>query len=100
MMNSSRYPWESAYTGTEVTNPDYPEVAELQVHISADIVFALRQHYALTNDMDWLKNTAWPIVREICIYLESRITFDGSSQTYHVEGKLNIFKLFIIKKLK
>ncbi|XP_037958429.1 protein-glucosylgalactosylhydroxylysine glucosidase [Teleopsis dalmanni] len=80
----ARFPWESAFTGTEVTNPCCPEVAAQEIHISADIAFALQQHFAITNDRVWLCAVAWPLVRKIAAFLEDRVQLDAKTQIYHV----------------
>ena len=51
----SRFPWESAYTGIEVTQPCCPDVATYEQHISGCISFAIRQYLATTRDEEWLK---------------------------------------------
>lgn len=50
-----RFPWESAFTGREVTQPCCPEVAEFEQHVTGCIAFAARQYVAVTRDEDWLK---------------------------------------------
>lgn len=57
LSNGCRFPWESAYTGVEVTQPCCPEVAEFEQHITGCISFAARQYLATTRDEDWLKVT-------------------------------------------
>lgn len=52
---SIRFPWESAYTGVEVTQPCCPEVAEFEQHISGCIAFAARQFLATTRNEEWLE---------------------------------------------
>lgn len=81
-----RFPWESAYTGTEVTNPCCPEVATQEIHISADIAFALQQFYASTHDRNWLCSSAWPLVREIATFLSSRTTYNPQTDQYHIKS--------------
>lgn len=54
-MNHYRFPWESAYTGVEVTQPCCPDVAIFEQHISGCISFAIRQYLATTRDEEWLK---------------------------------------------
>ncbi|KOB67254.1 Maltose phosphorylase [Operophtera brumata] len=49
------FPWESAYTGVEVTQPCCPEVAEFEQHISGCIAFAARQFLATTRNEEWLE---------------------------------------------
>lgn len=92
-----RFPWESAYTGTEVTNPCCPEVATQEIHISADIAVALQQFYATTYKRDWLCNTAWPLIREIASFLQSRVTWKRQTKQFHVLSKYwHIIYLYLI----
>ncbi|XP_017476071.1 PREDICTED: acid trehalase-like protein 1 [Rhagoletis zephyria] len=79
----ARFPWESAYTGTEVINVCCPEIATQEIHISPDILFALQQHYALTDSTEWLCRVAWPIAQEVAEFLVSRVVDDG--QKYHIK---------------
>jgi hypothetical protein len=50
-----RFPWESAYTGVEVTSSCCPNVPMFEQHITGCISFAIRQFLASTRDEDWLK---------------------------------------------
>ncbi|KAH8282516.1 hypothetical protein KR054_008130, partial [Drosophila jambulina] len=70
----ARFPWESAYTGTEVTNPCCPEVAQQEIHISPDISFAMQQFFTQSMDYTWTCDTAWPIASEVAEFLVSRAT--------------------------
>ncbi|XP_061397704.1 protein-glucosylgalactosylhydroxylysine glucosidase [Musca vetustissima] len=80
----ARFPWESAFTGTEVTNPCCPEVAKQEIHISADIVIALQGFYETTFDRTWLCSTAWPLACEIATFLVSRTEFNLKTNKYHI----------------
>lgn len=51
-----RFPWESAFTGYETTQPCCPEVAKYQHHITADVSFAIRQYLAVKGPEDpWIQ---------------------------------------------
>lgn len=80
---SHRFPWESAYTGTEVTNPCCPEVAQQEIHISPDIVFAMQKHFAQSNDYVWLCEHSWPIVADVAEFLLSRASCEESHGPCH-----------------
>ncbi|XP_013098590.2 protein-glucosylgalactosylhydroxylysine glucosidase [Stomoxys calcitrans] len=82
----ARFPWESAFTGTEVTNPCCPEVAEQEIHISADIAASLEGFYATTFDHQWLCGTAWPLIREIASFLCSRTELNATTGKYHIKN--------------
>ncbi|XP_017115794.1 protein-glucosylgalactosylhydroxylysine glucosidase [Drosophila elegans] len=79
----ARFPWESAYTGTEVTNPCCPEVAQQEIHISADISFALQKFFAQSADKEWACETAWPIASEVAEFLVSRASCEDSQNVCH-----------------
>ncbi|XP_053692206.1 protein-glucosylgalactosylhydroxylysine glucosidase-like [Sabethes cyaneus] len=79
-----RYPWESASSGIEVTQPCCPEVAEFQHHITADISFALRQFFAATQDFDWLQTQGCAMARKIADFWESRVSEDPVTGLYDI----------------
>ncbi|KAH8403172.1 hypothetical protein KR222_006277, partial [Zaprionus bogoriensis] len=79
----ARFPWESAYTGAEVTNPCCPEIAAQEIHISPDIVFALQKLFAQSNDYVWLCQQAWPIAADVAEFLLSRASCEDAQQTCH-----------------
>ncbi|XP_075154058.1 protein-glucosylgalactosylhydroxylysine glucosidase isoform X2 [Haematobia irritans] len=84
--SGARFPWESAFTGTEVTNPCCPEVSEQEIHISADIAISLAVFYSSTLNKEWLCLTAWPLVKEIANFLCSRTSLNAETGKYHVKN--------------
>lgn len=51
----NRYPWESAYSGNDVTPEGTCDgCRERQIHVGASIAFAIRQYFSLTRDRDYL----------------------------------------------
>ena len=48
----AQFPWESAFTGTEVAQNGGN--AQHEIHISGDIAFACWQYYVLSGDAPWL----------------------------------------------
>lgn len=81
-----RFPWESAYTGRDVTQLCCPLVAEKQLHVTADIAFAIRNHFAVTHDMKWLKNEGCLLAEEIAIFWANRVHFNESTGFYDIKG--------------
>ncbi|XP_039765165.1 protein-glucosylgalactosylhydroxylysine glucosidase [Pararge aegeria] len=79
-----RFPWESAYTGSEVTQPCCPDVAEFEQHITACIAFAARQYLSMTRDEDWLKHGGCSIVTNIADFWASRAVINYSSGLYDI----------------
>ncbi|XP_030384091.1 protein-glucosylgalactosylhydroxylysine glucosidase isoform X2 [Scaptodrosophila lebanonensis] len=82
----ARYPWESAYTGTEVTNPCCPDIAQQEIHISPDILFTLQKYFAQSNDIDWVCEKAWPIALEVAQFLVSRASCEESEDICHLRN--------------
>uniref|UniRef100_A0A182QH94 Protein-glucosylgalactosylhydroxylysine glucosidase n=1 Tax=Anopheles farauti TaxID=69004 RepID=A0A182QH94_9DIPT len=76
----ARFPWESGFTGVEVTQPCCPEVAQYQHHITGDVSFALRQHLATTHDLEWLR------VRGGCEMIQLMAEFWASRVTFNYTG--------------
>lgn len=90
-----RFPWESAFTGIEVTNPCCPQVAKLQIHISADILYAIEQLYASTYNRSWLCGVTWPLIEGIADFLTDRLMWNSTTQQYHIKGGLIVLELEI-----
>ncbi|GAB0096819.1 protein-glucosylgalactosylhydroxylysine glucosidase [Sergentomyia squamirostris] len=81
-----RYVWESAYTGREVTPPCCPEVVLFQHHITADIVFAARQHFFATHDMDYMREEGCLLAVESAQFWESRVVYNTETERYDIHG--------------
>lgn len=81
-----RYPWETAFTGREVTPPCCPEVVMYQHHISADIAFAVRSHIAATHDLEWFNERGCEIAFNTAKFWESHAVFDEESGLYDIRG--------------
>lgn len=67
------FPWESALMGIE-TCPLRAETGLLEHHISGDIAYALLQHWYLTRDVAWMRETAFPVLVGISEFWASRAT--------------------------
>ncbi|XP_050670497.1 protein-glucosylgalactosylhydroxylysine glucosidase isoform X1 [Leptidea sinapis] len=81
-----RFPWESAYTGGEVTQPCCPEVAEFEQHVTGCISFAARQYMAVTRDEEWLKHGGCSIVANIAEFWASRAVINYTTGLYDIEN--------------
>ena len=72
------YPWESGRTGVDVCPGAI--YAKYQQHITACVVYAIRQYVYVTGSWDILtKDGAWDIVKETADYWVSRVEWDGSN---------------------
>ena len=84
----AQYAWESAETGDESTPtwvPDHTDrtkliriwTGDIQVHISADIAYALHQFWTLTGDDDFWRDVAIPIILETALFWGDRAEPEG-----------------------
>ncbi|XP_045486467.1 protein-glucosylgalactosylhydroxylysine glucosidase [Pieris rapae] len=81
-----RFPWESAFTGGEVTQPCCPEVAEFEQHVTGCISFAARQYLAVTRDENWLKHGGCSIVTNIAEFWASRAVINYTTGLYDISN--------------
>jgi beta-phosphoglucomutase len=91
------YAWESADTGDEVTprwalpNDPYGEDVRIwcrdrEIHISADIVYAIWYYWQATNDHEWMRNCGAEIVLDTAIFWGSRVEYNPKSERYEIRG--------------
>ncbi len=91
------YPWESADTGEETTpkavispSGEVIEVrnGELEIHITADVAFAVWQYWQATGDDEFLHDAGAEILLETARFWASRgaIESDGAFHIRHVIG--------------
>lgn len=78
-----RYPWESAYTGIDVT-PNAPKIIEFQQHITADIGHALRKHFFATNDLQWFQQIGCDLAYGTAEFWASRVHWNESTKRYDI----------------
>ncbi len=81
-----RFPWESGYTGREVTPSCCPEVVEYQHHIMADIAYAFRSHYAATRDQEWWQREGCDIAFNTAKFWESRVKYNTTTKLYDIRS--------------
>ncbi|MCG9891306.1 MAG: beta-phosphoglucomutase [Thermosynechococcaceae cyanobacterium MS004] len=89
------YAWESADTGDEVTprwslpNQPYAEDVRIwcrdqEIHISADIAFAIWQYWQATQDDPWLRDYGAEIILDTAIFWSSRVDLNIKSERYEI----------------
>jgi trehalose/maltose hydrolase-like predicted phosphorylase len=74
----AKMPWQAASSGLECAPPRW----DMQEHISCDVVFGQWIYVASSGDMEYLKNKAYPLVKEICNYLSQRVR-KKKDEKYH-----------------
>ena len=96
--NVFRYPWESAYSGIEVTPDICPACRDNEQHITGDVSFALRSYVALTQDFQWILEqvedeiTPLDFALNMARFWESRPTYNESKGLWEINGLLLFLK--------
>jgi len=70
------YPWESAATGVEET-PVWALSGPFEHHITADIAIAFWNYYCVTQDKQFLREKAWPVLQATADFWASRVERNG-----------------------
>ncbi|MEY2903038.1 MAG: hypothetical protein RLY89_2144 [Bacteroidota bacterium] len=70
------FPWESAATGVEET-PVWALSGPFEHHITACVGLAAWNYYCVTQDLEWLKEKGWPIMKETADFWASRVERNG-----------------------
>lgn len=83
-----RFPWESGYTGREVTPDCCPQNPMFQQHITADIAFAVKSHFVATHDINWFRTVGCALSYGTAEFWESRVQFNETSKLYEIVGEL------------
>jgi kojibiose phosphorylase len=89
----AQYPWESAATGEEVAPTWVPHfkdrkslvriwTGDIQIHPSADIVFAVWQYWRLTGDDDFILNRGAEIIFSTADFWASRAEWNAENECY------------------
>jgi trehalose/maltose hydrolase-like predicted phosphorylase len=77
------FPWESALTGYDVC--PWPQGEHTEIHITADVMLGFRQHYQLTNDVEYLR-MVYPMLLNASRFWLSRATLNATSGMYSIDG--------------
>ncbi|MBN1642437.1 MAG: beta-phosphoglucomutase [Anaerolineae bacterium] len=88
------FAWESAATGDEVTprfvpGPHGKELiriwcGDIELHISADVAYAVYQYWRATGDHEWMRRRGAEIVLETARFWESRSEWHAAHQRYEI----------------
>ncbi len=73
------YPWESAGDGSEDT-PVWALTGPFEHHITGCIGWAFWKYFEVTQDMDWLEERGYPVLKEIADYWASRVERNGPNK--------------------
>jgi kojibiose phosphorylase len=84
----AQFPWESAETGDEVTPTWVPHfddpkklvriwTGDIQIHISADIAYAMHQYWQASGDDDFWRTAGCRVLLETAVFWGSRAESEG-----------------------
>jgi trehalose/maltose hydrolase-like predicted phosphorylase len=74
-IKGAKYPWESALTGVETIPPGHTE-GKMQIHINSDIALAQWRYFEASGDTAWLRDKAWPVLKDVADYWATRAVPD------------------------
>jgi kojibiose phosphorylase len=91
------FAWESANTGDEVTprwalpNDPYAEDVRIwcrdrEIHISADVAYAVWYYWLTTGDDEWLRDYGAEIILETAVFWMSRVEWDNREERYEIRN--------------
>ncbi|MCP6758076.1 MAG: beta-phosphoglucomutase [Fischerella sp. CENA71] len=89
------YAWESADTGDEVTprwlppNDPYGEDIRIwcrdrEIHISADVVYAVWYYWQATNNDEWMRDYGAEIILDTAVFWGSRVEYNTKHERYEI----------------
>lgn len=79
----AKFPWTSAYTGADVTPPDWERCANRQIHISGDIAYAFYNYYVQTGDEAFFDECGVEVIVETAKFYASKVV-KGDDGKYHL----------------
>ncbi len=78
----ARYPWMTSFDGSEQC--ESWDIGACEVHVTADIVFAMDQYIRITGDTQFLLDYAAEIYLETARFWESRFTYDERHDRFNM----------------
>ncbi|MEH2403327.1 glycoside hydrolase family 65 protein [Nostoc sp.] len=87
------FAWESATTGDEVTPRWVPTpngelvriwCGDIEVHITADVAYAILHYWQTTNDDDWMRDYGAEIILDTAVFWESRVQWNQQRHSYDI----------------
>ena len=83
-----QFPWESAFTGYEMTPLVCVPCREYEQHITADVAFAARQYLAITHDLNWLTTQGGlDLITKTADFWTTRVEYNNAEDRYEINGK-------------
>ena len=85
-LDGAMYPWEAdPERGSEETPHFASVLGEREIHINADIGIAQWQYWQATHDKAWLRESGWPVIRNLADFWTSRASYNPEKKRYEIE---------------
>lgn len=81
-LEGARYPWMSAVDGLDQC--DTWDIGFSEVHITADIAYAVNQYYEATGDIVFMRDYGLEILIKTSRYWKSRFSYDAAADKYNL----------------
>lgn len=79
----AKFPWTSAYTGNDVTPPDWAASSCREIHICGAIAYALHNYCLQTGDLEFYRDFGIETILETAKYYASRAE-EGKDGKFHI----------------
>lgn len=81
----AKYPWEADPENGSEQTPHFAYVlGEREIHVNADIAIAQWQYWLATQDRVWLKQSGWPVIRNLADFWASRASWNALRRRYEI----------------
>ncbi|MGB4659918.1 MAG: hypothetical protein WBI07_12105, partial [Mobilitalea sp.] len=81
-LKGARYPWMCSIDGREQC--ESWDIGKSEIHITADVVYAVDYYVQMTGDMEFYTDQAVEIYLEAASYHESRLTYEEKEDRYNL----------------
>ncbi len=79
----AQFPWEAASTGHEMT-PHWADTRDFQLHITADVAIGQWWYYMNTQDLIWLREHGFHVIRACAEFWVSRVEHVAERNRYEI----------------
>lgn len=84
-LKGAKYPWEADPENGSEQTPQFAYVlGEREIHVNADVALAQWQYWLATHDEEWLKQSGWPVIRNVADFWVSRASWNASQHRYEI----------------
>ena len=83
-----QFPWESAPSSGQESAPMPGSASWHEDHVSLDVARAFACHAAVTGDLEFLRERAWPVLSGVANWIASRVT--KSDRGYEIRAAMGI----------